>query len=803
MTVRFILMFAILGMNLCLTGQRIHIYNIDNLKPIPEVFIVDHHFKNSIKADKNGIADLSAFGKDDTLIFQHPSYNRLLTTYKSVIASNKTVYLTESAIDLKSVTVTANKRKQLETEVPNMIVPISVKDIEFSNSQTSADILNNTGEVFVQKSQLGGGSPMIRGFSANRILIVVDGIRMNNAIFRSGNLQNIISIDPNSVSAAEVIYGPGSVIYGSDALGGVMSFATAKPKLSFKKDSMQVGGDALLRYSSANTERTGHLKLGVGWEKLGFLFSYTFSAFNDLQSGAVYHPDYQEFGKRNWFQIRVDGKDTVKKNFDPQLQIASGYSQQNFMFKTLYQPTDKVELNLGIHYSNTSNIPRYDRLVQEEDTLPRYGTWFYGPQEWFMANLSSNFDISNDAWDRIQIIGGYQYFNESRNDRKFNSNSLRKRNERVNVFTLNVEFDKYIGKKHTVYYGIEGVYNTVFSEASTFNIATAERGVTSTRYPNGGSYWANAAAYITYKWDINKKLNFSTGLRYTYIEMESKFTDTTFYKFPFDKIKLSTSAFNGSFIGLNYMPSKKWKIGFNTASGFRAPNIDDLAKVFDSEPGKVVVPNEDLSPEYSYNSELSISRELSYKGQVEIVSFYTYLVDAMVRRKATFNGQDSIIYDRVKSEVQMITNTGRAHIYGASLNLRANISKKFGVIQTFTWTDGEDLENKVPLRHVAPAFGKTSIFFKSDKLRTEIYSQYNAWKHWDDLAPEEQGKAYLYTKDGTPAWYTINVRGSYELNETIAISAAVENIVNYHYRPYSSGISAPGRNFLFALRAKF
>ena len=363
-----------------LSAQKVYIYNIDNLEKVPEVFVIDHHFKFSITGDENGVVDFSGFNENDTLIFQHPSYNRFITTYKEVISSNRTVYLTKSAIDLKSVTVTANKRQQLESEVPNMIVPITIQEIEFSNSQTTADILDNTGEVFIQKSQMGGGSPMIRGFSANRVLIVVDGIRMNNAIFRSGNVQNIISIDPNATQAAEVIYGPGSVIYGSDALGGVMSFATTKPKLSFQKDSTLLQGDALLRYSSANTERTGHLKFGIGKEKIGFLFSYTFCTFNDLKSGSVYHPDYQEFGKRNWFQVRLDGKDTIKKNSDPQLQVASAYTQQNLMFKTTYQASSKVDLNLGIHYSKTGNIPRYDRLVQEVDSSPRYATWYYGPQ---------------------------------------------------------------------------------------------------------------------------------------------------------------------------------------------------------------------------------------------------------------------------------------------------------------------------------------------------------------------------------------------------------------------------------------
>ena len=117
--------------------------------------------------------------------------------------------------------------------------------------------LGSSGEVFIQKSQMGGGSPMIRGFSTNRILIVVDGVRMNNAIYRSGNLQNVISIDASTIENTEVIFGPGSVIYGSDAVGGVMSFNTILPRLS-SVDEWEYSGNIMSRLSSANKEKTGH-----------------------------------------------------------------------------------------------------------------------------------------------------------------------------------------------------------------------------------------------------------------------------------------------------------------------------------------------------------------------------------------------------------------------------------------------------------------------------------------------------------------------------------------------------------------
>lgn len=240
----------------------------------------------------------------------------------------------------------------------------------------------------------------------------------------------------------------------------------------------------------------------------------------------------------------------------------------------------------------------------------------------------------------------------------------------------------------------------------------------------------------------------------------------------------------------------------NTSSGFRAPNIDDIAKVFDSEPGKVVMPNENLKPEFAYNADLGFVRKLADKGRIELTGFYTHLVNAMVRRKSSFNGQDSIVYDGELSEVQMITNTGSAHIYGATFAFKANLSRNTGVFQTFTWTGGEDLDLNVPLRHVAPGFGKTSLYFKEERFRGEFFMVYNTWRHWDELAPEEQGKPHLYSKDGSPAWVTLNVRTSLIFNRYLEFSAGIENILDQHYRPYSSGVSAAGRNFVVALRGR-
>ena len=165
--------------------------------------------------------------------------------------------------------MSASKFQQSKKEVPQNIISINSKDVQLSNPQTSADLLSNSGRVFVQKSQLGGGSPLIRGFSTNRSINYRRWRALNNAIFRGGNVQNVLSINPFNVEKTEVILGSGSVIYGSDAIGGVMNFYTTTPKLSESK-TPNLRPEARFDTPLLITEKTAHLDFNLGFKKWGF-----------------------------------------------------------------------------------------------------------------------------------------------------------------------------------------------------------------------------------------------------------------------------------------------------------------------------------------------------------------------------------------------------------------------------------------------------------------------------------------------------------------------------------------------------
>jgi hemoglobin/transferrin/lactoferrin receptor protein len=196
-------------------------------------------------------------------------------------ALNYLIHFETSSLTLATTVISASRWNQNEADVSGKVRQLDSEWLDLSNPMTTADWLGSSGEVFVQKSQLGGGSPMIRGFSANRLLYSIDGVRMNTAIFRSGNLQQVISIDPFSLQNTEILFGPGAVMYGSDAIGGVMVFETLRPD----HENQQLKGNVASRFSSAYSEKTVHADFNYGKGKWAFVTSASYFDFGDLKMG--------------------------------------------------------------------------------------------------------------------------------------------------------------------------------------------------------------------------------------------------------------------------------------------------------------------------------------------------------------------------------------------------------------------------------------------------------------------------------------------------------------------------------------
>jgi len=787
-------------------AQKPSVVDRTTRQPIPGVAVYSENMKVSTVTNSKGEIDASIFRSSDSIYFRLVGYETYMVTFKQLEAMKYKVEMTEKKISLNEVVVSANRWEENKIENPNRIEKLNMKEVSFQNPQTSADLLGTNPYVFIQKSQLAGGSPTLRGFATNRVMIVVDGVRINNAIYRTGNIQNVISLDANSLEGAEILFGPGAIMYGSDAIGGVMDFHTMQPKLSDGKKPLITGG-AFGRFSSANLERTGHIDLCLGLKKLAYAGSFTYSYYDDLHTGSKGN----SYFLRPTYQETINGVDSTIINKDPNLQVHSGFSQFNIMQKILYKPNEFWDINYGFHFSKTSDAPRYDRLYLDanDDGKLDYAQWYYGPQKWMMNRFGITYSKENALFNQIRFVAAMQNYEESRNDRKTGKSKLRTQTENVTAVSFNLDFDKNIGKKVTLFYGAEAIYNKIGSKAINTHIVTLVEEPTTTRYPNG-STWQAYGAYANLKFKFNSKWIINGGLRYSHYIVKADF-DTTMFPFPFTNAQNNHGALNGS-IGAVYNPNNTWQIYINGSTGFRAPNVDDIGKVFSSGSGSVVVPNADLKPEYAYNGEIGTAKTFGNFLKVDFSAYFTLLDNALARRDFQFNGKDSIIYDGELSRVQAIQNITRAYVYGIEAGVNISVWKGIGLSSAVCYQKGEEQSEDslkyYPLSHITPLFGNAHLTYERKKLKFDFYVVYNLKMEFEDLPLTDRTDNTPYAKDAdgnpfVPGWYTLNFKAAWYINRYVAINFGIENLTDQLYRPYSSGISASGRNFIAAVKCKF
>lgn len=750
--------------------------------------------------DVTGTADLSPFGDFDQVQIRMIGYEKRVLSPEELTALDYNVTLQLTGVALEELVISASKFDEIQTDVVQKIQVMRKSELQQMNQTSMADVLSQSGNIVVQKSQQGGGSPIIRGFETNKVLIVVDGVRMNNAIYRGGHLQNVITLDNAIMDRVEVVFGPGSVMYGSDALGGVMHFYTKNPTLS-NGNGVEVHTNAYQRYFSAANGLASHGDISVGGKRWGSLSSFTYSKYGDLEQGANRKRKYADFGSRSWYVKRINGQDSTISNRNPDKQVGSAYSQIDLLQKVMFKPNSFTQHLINLQYSTSSDVPRYDRLTQVAGGSPRFGDWFYGPQKRFFSAYSLALSRSNAIYDMAKFTVGYQQIEESRIDRRFKSDQENNRIEDVAVWTANADLIRILGS-HEISYGVEFTYNDVNSNAFERSISTGSETPLDTRYPDGGSIMKSAAAYLTHKYEVNEKIVFNDGLRLSYVGLSARFRDKTFFPFPFNSIDQDHLAPSGN-LGISVMPGSGWRFTGNVSSGFRAPNVDDLTKVFESVQGRIIVPNPDLKPEYTLNSEFGIAKTIMKRINVSSTVYYTALRNVITVLPSTFNGMDSVDYDGQLSQVTTSKNASRAYIYGFESSIAGNVTSIISVRGSLNYTFGRIRTDSsdYPLDHIPPLFGKLNVIATTGKFKNEVFTQFSGQKKVKDYNMIGEDNFSFATPDGMPAWVTVNFRSNWQVTKMLNVQIACENILDQNYRVFASNISAPGRNWIITLRA--
>jgi hemoglobin/transferrin/lactoferrin receptor protein len=711
------------------------------------------------------------------------------------------IYGQSDSFNIDEVIISANKSAENKRKVAQQVSIINTQKINLLQTQNPADLLTQSG-IFVQKSQQGGGSPVLRGFEASRVLLIIDGVRMNNAIYRSGHLQNVITLDNNALERVEVLYGPSSTIYGSDALGGAISFISKKAK--FKNEiSNTLSGSAMARYSSVNNENTGNININFAGNKFATFTSITYSKFGDLVMGKKINPSLgRAFGERVLYQDFINGKDSIVTNPNKYTQVGSAYNQIDIIQKISHKLSDNYTHGLNIQYSNSSDIPRYDRLTDPSTTTKlNQAQWYYGPQKRLMIGYDINNNPNNTS-SGLHFGIQYQSIEESRHTRRVGRALLGSRIENVDVISGSLDLTKNINK-HSLRYGADFQLNKLVSTAFNTNISSNAVTPLDTRYPDGDNSFNTAGLYFSHTAELTDRLILNDGLRVGFTALSAEFVNKTFFPFPYSEANQDNLTYSAN-LGLNYLLGAKSKLSANFSSGFRTPNIDDLGKVFESTTTNLIVPNPDLKPEKTYNVDLGGTLAVNDNIVLQGVFFTTALRDAIVTDAFTFNGQSTVPYNNGNAKVVANQNKRKASITGFTFGVDAMCTEALRFESSGTYTKGViDDTNKTPLDHIPPFIMRNALTYSNEKFTTSFFMIYNGWKRIKDFNPGGEDNQQYAPTEGMPSWYTLNFKANYRLNKNIQIMAGLDNIMDLQYRVFSSGINGAGRNLSISGKVNF
>ena len=811
-------------------SQKVKIIDKQTGKIVRNVTVFNESFVLSLSSDNEGFVDVTEFKENEIIVFSHLSY-ALLKVKKSQIQKQKLiVYLTKQSEQLNEVVLSVFKKAEKTNRIAEQIAVISAKDIQQVSPQTSADLLATIPGIKVQKSQFGGGSPVIRGMESNRVLLVVDGVRMNNAIYRKGHLQNSISVAPNMLDKTEVVFGPSSVVYGSDALGGVIHYYTKTPKLS---EENLVKSQFFSRFSTVNQEITTNVSAELSFSKWASFTSISYSDFGDLQSGTKRNHGFNDWGKVLYYSENLNGNynENPTKNSDPTLLRNTGYNQTDVLQKFFVPLSENTDLKVNLQYSTSSDIPRFDRLAELNDETDvsdlKFAEWYYGPQNRLL--ISSQLLINpNKNWiENGTITAAYQNIKESRIQRKFGSLDRSYREETVDVFSLNGDFSISLteDKKRAISYGFEFAYNDVNSNSygKTLNVVNdkitgfSNDFAVQSRYPDGGSNYMSSAVYIDYRQDVSSKTTLNSGIRFTNTNLNARWIDQSFIQLTDTDISANNSAITAT-LGYVYRPSKNWQLNSVISSGFRSPNIDDVGRVREKS-GNVTVPNIDVKPEFAYNAEIGVQKYFNDKKFRLGTNIYYTLLDNYIQRDYVYESNGSIKqveFDNEFGNAVSNQNKGTAYILGYTINYLGKLSSTINTTGFITYTKGKTYDTEEPMSSIPPLFGQFELNYKKNKVELGANIRFNSKKDIADFnftegidnhdltpivdanATNDEDKYY-----GSPNWMTVGVNGRYLLNDNFSVQARLNNLFDEHYIEFASGVSSPGRNLSVSVVANF
>jgi outer membrane receptor protein involved in Fe transport len=651
----------------------------------------------------------------------------ILISYASTAQKIDSAYLT-----LDSVIVESRNIKITDITNPFIVSSITAKKIQQYGSRSTPEGLIGTSGVFLQKTNHGGGSAFIRGLTGNQTLLVVDGIRINNATFRYGPNQYLNTIDMFTLNKIGVLKGIGAIEYGSDAMGGVIQMET---KQNSQEHTGKLYASNASKFVSNEMESTNRTEIQFAQNKWNFIGGISFKNYGDLWGG-------ESVGK----------------------QTPTGYTEKNYDLKVKIKINDRQELTISSQNTAQSNVPIYHKIVLENYKINQVDKQIRN-----LNYLKYKFKGKTKWFNEFIFNASKQRSVEKRSLQKNNAAILRNENDTIHTTGVTAEIISNPTNFWSINTGFDYYKDKVNSIATELNTSTSAQNLKRGLYPNNAVY--NNSSMFTIHYISAGKFKIISGIRYNFLNI--KITDTDL-----GNVVLKPSALVTNF-GLNYQFNHKNALFGSFTNGYRAPNIDDLGTLGIVD-FRYEIPSYDLKPEKSLNLEIGYKYN-SRKSNFAISAFNMKLKDIIARVLVdgkVINGYN--VYNK--------KNIESSYIKGAELSYTQVLNSGFVLQTNATYTYGQNITKNEPMRRIPPFFGQTSISWNHKNITLACRHQFAGQQTRlakGDMDDNRIGIA------GTQSWNTLNLDASIQM-KYLDINLNFINILNEKYKTHGSGVYGMG-----------
>ena len=656
------------------------------------------------------------------------------------------IYLQPTNISLNNeIVISARRVESEEFSSPEAISVLNSKALQQESARSTPEALMGTTGVFMQKTNHGGGSPFIRGLTGNQNLQMIDGIRLNNATFRYGPNQYLSTIDPLSINKIEVVRGAGSVLYGSDALGGVLQIFTKDP--AFSNSGFKAGGSDYGKLMSDEMEKTGRGEIKLANEKVAFIGGFSYHDFGDIVAG-----------------------DTLGK------ETPTGYQQYSADAKLRTKISDKSELILAYQYDRQNDVPRYDKIISG------YTLYHFDPQirQLGYARLKTNF--ANKWFRQINFTASLNQSDETRILQKTGQTKITNEHDLVNTYGGNIEVHSNPSENWSISSGVEYYYDKVESSKTEKDNGseTEKRGY----YPDGSTS-SNIAVFTSHTLTVNT-FDFILGGRFNVCDIKAKDAE-------FGDVDVSPSALVGS-ASVVYKLTTHHRIIASVYNAFRAPNLNDLSS-FGSFNAGIEIPNKNLKPEKSFNTEIGWKSKYD-KLSWSVFVYKNFLTDLIERQPSTYNNDTLFEGERVYTK----ENFAKAYIQGIEAEVQYEFVSWLTMYGNLTYTYGQNETLDEPLSRIPPLNGRIGLYATCPKGYW-VRGEWLAATKQDRLSAGDEADSRI-PEGGTPGWIVVNFRAGYDW-KWLGLTAGLNNLFDEGYRTHGSGVDGYGRSFWLGVKFGF